>query len=119
MAETDLREKNQEQPCTSVPSESTSRVNGDGFVCLDATNPSSDTSEKNNDAPAELAFTSLSGAHVPEFDGFDPNSEAVRRVRWKVDRRLITMLSLIYLCCYLDRANLGRIRIAFMYSSVI
>ncbi|KAF9576757.1 hypothetical protein EC968_005530 [Mortierella alpina] len=68
----------------------------------------SDTPEKSNkDARADLDLIT-----TPEFDGFDPNSAEVRRVRWKVDRRLISMLSLIYLCCYLDRVNLGNAKIA-------
>ncbi|KAG9324800.1 hypothetical protein KVV02_004673 [Mortierella alpina] len=47
-----------------------------------------------------------------QFEGFDPDSEEVRRVRWKVDKRLIPMLSLLYLCSYLDRVNLGNAKVA-------
>ncbi|KAG0288679.1 hypothetical protein BGZ98_004173 [Dissophora globulifera] len=43
---------------------------------------------------------------------FDHNSEAVQRVRWKVDKRLIPMLSLLYLCSFLDRVNIGNAKVA-------
>ena len=36
---------------------------------------------------------------------FDPNSDAVKRVRWKIDKRLVPLLALMYLCSFLDRAN--------------
>ncbi|KAF8939303.1 major facilitator superfamily domain-containing protein [Dissophora ornata] len=45
-------------------------------------------------------------------DTFDPDSEEVRRVRWKVDKRLIPMLSLLYLCSFLDRVNIGNAKVA-------
>lgn len=40
-------------------------------------------------------------------DYFNPNSEAIRKIRWKVDKRFMPMLSLLYLCSYLDRSNIG------------
>ncbi|KAF9377253.1 hypothetical protein CPB97_010313 [Podila verticillata] len=44
-------------------------------------------------------------------DYFDPNSEAIRKVRWKVDKRFMPMLSLLYLCSYLDRSNIGNAKV--------
>ncbi|KAF9171907.1 hypothetical protein BGX20_006704, partial [Mortierella sp. AD010] len=46
------------------------------------------------------------------FDLFDPDSEEVRKVRWKVDRRLVPLLSLLYLCSFLDRSNIGNAKVA-------
>jgi len=44
--------------------------------------------------------------HGNEDDNsFDPDSEDVRRVRWKVDKRLMPLLSLLYLCSFLDRVK--------------
>ncbi|KAG9324801.1 hypothetical protein KVV02_004674 [Mortierella alpina] len=71
-----------------------------------------DTSETNEDAPADMARKRRPSAHGTELDGFDPNSEEVRRVRWKIDKRLIPMLSLLYFCSYLDRINFGNAKIA-------
>ncbi|KAG0310546.1 hypothetical protein BGZ99_000306 [Dissophora globulifera] len=57
-------------------------------------------------------------AHLEDLDSktadgqFDHNSEAVQRVRWKVDKRLIPMLSLLYLCSFLDRVNIGNAKVA-------
>ncbi|KAF8962936.1 hypothetical protein BGZ52_012133, partial [Haplosporangium bisporale] len=39
-------------------------------------------------------------------DYFDLNSEAIKKIRWKVDKRFMPMLSLLYLCSYLDRSNI-------------
>ncbi|KAF8979857.1 hypothetical protein BGZ46_004952 [Entomortierella lignicola] len=47
-----------------------------------------------------------------EKDGFNPNSEEVRKVRWKVDKRLMPLLSLFYLCSFLDRSNIGNAKVA-------
>lgn len=46
-------------------------------------------------------------SHSVIEDYFDPNSEDIRKIRWKVDKRLVPMLSLLYLCSYVDRSNIG------------
>ncbi|KAF9332791.1 hypothetical protein BG006_004324 [Podila minutissima] len=51
-------------------------------------------------------------SHTVTEDHLDPNSEDIRKVRWKVDKRLIPMLSLLYLCSYLDRSNIGNTKVA-------
>ncbi|KAG0052482.1 hypothetical protein BGZ83_002512 [Gryganskiella cystojenkinii] len=43
---------------------------------------------------------------------FDPDSEEVKRVRWKVDKRLVPILGLLYLCSFLDRVNIGNAKVA-------
>ncbi|KAF9125172.1 hypothetical protein BGW39_007611 [Mortierella sp. 14UC] len=45
---------------------------------------------------------------------FHPNSEDIRKVRWKVDKRLIPLLAVMYLCSFLDRANIGNAKVAGM-----
>ncbi|KAF9085591.1 hypothetical protein BGX23_009538 [Mortierella sp. AD031] len=45
---------------------------------------------------------------------FNPNSEEIKKVRWKVDKRLIPLLAVVYLCSYLDRANIGNAKVAGM-----
>ncbi|KAF9110197.1 hypothetical protein BGX27_006663 [Mortierella sp. AM989] len=47
-----------------------------------------------------------------EKEDFDSNSEEVRKVRWKVDKRLVPLLSLLYLCSFLDRSNIGNAKVA-------
>ncbi|KAF9167636.1 hypothetical protein DFQ26_003792 [Actinomortierella ambigua] len=41
----------------------------------------------------------------------DPNSKEIRRLRRKVDRHLMPLLTLMYLCAYLDRANIGNAKV--------
>ncbi|KAG0380461.1 hypothetical protein BGX24_008096 [Mortierella sp. AD032] len=48
----------------------------------------------------------------PESLAFDPNSEEIKKVRWKVDKRLIPLLAVMYLCSFLDRANIGNAKVA-------
>lgn len=55
-------------------------------------------------------------SHTVTEDHFDPNSEDIRKIRWKVDKRLIPMLSLLYLCSYLDRSNIGN---AHMHTCIV
>ncbi|KAF9984903.1 hypothetical protein BGZ75_003535 [Mortierella antarctica] len=113
MTKPELHENHPNQPCSPLPSESTPCTNAVVTVCLETTKPAHDTSEKNDrDSPEDLTNKRLPCADDLELNGFDPDSEEIRRVRWKVDRRLISMLSLIYLCCYLDRVNLGNAKVA-------
>ncbi|KAF9932844.1 hypothetical protein FBU30_007175 [Linnemannia zychae] len=57
-----------------------------------------------------------SGATLDSFDpealAFDPNSDEIKRVRWKVDKRLVPLLFVMYLCSFLDRANIGNAKVA-------
>ncbi|KAF9167637.1 hypothetical protein DFQ26_003793 [Actinomortierella ambigua] len=46
---------------------------------------------------------------------FDPDSKEVLRLRRKVDRHLMPLLTIIYLCSYLDRANIGLSIFYFAY----
>lgn len=49
-----------------------------------------------------------------ESDILNPMSDEIKRIRWKVDKRLIPMLALIYLFSYLDRSNIGNAKVAGM-----
>lgn len=40
---------------------------------------------------------------------FDPAAE--RRLRWKIDLYVIPTVSILYLFCYIDRANIGKMRL--------
>ncbi|KAK4186369.1 putative transporter [Podospora australis] len=42
----------------------------------------------------------------------DPNSPAEKRLRWKLDLMLVPTVSLLYLFCFIDRANVGNAKIA-------
>jgi hypothetical protein len=53
---------------------------------------------------------------------FDPNSEEIKKVRWKVDKRFIPLLAIMYLCSYLDRASIGmflRFVLSFLTANVL
>lgn len=41
---------------------------------------------------------------------FDPKAEA--RLRWKIDLFIIPTVALLYLFCFIDRANIGNARLA-------
>lgn len=41
-------------------------------------------------------------------DHFDaPDEKELRRLMWKMDRRIIPFVALMYLCSFLDRVNIG------------
>ncbi|KAG0010208.1 hypothetical protein BGZ80_001674, partial [Entomortierella chlamydospora] len=60
----------------------------------------------------QITIDTESEHEMEAFDLFDPNSEEIRKVRWKVDRRLVPLLSLLYLCSFLDRSNIGNAKVA-------
>ncbi|KAF9141207.1 hypothetical protein BGX30_005266 [Mortierella sp. GBA39] len=88
-----------------IPSSETSTQNGDNIKSID-----------NNDGhsrqPVELKDSI--GTFDPEALIFDPNSEEIKKVRWKIDKRLIPLLAVMYLCSFLDRANIGNAKVAGM-----
>lgn len=51
--------------------------------------------------------------HVPVREvlaaHLDEDPKIVRRIRWKVDLRLVPMLSLLYMWAFIDRSNLGNV----------
>ncbi|CAO3563423.1 unnamed protein product [Mortierella alpina] len=61
---------------------------------------------------SDLADDSSRSYSTLETQAFDPDSKEIRRVRWKVDRRLIPLLSVLYLCSFLDRVNIGNAKVA-------
>jgi hypothetical protein len=68
----------------------------EGYETADHSDDGSDVDSKEGDIEAS------------EAGSFDHHSEEVRRLRWKIDRRLVPMLSLLYLCSFLDRVNIGK-----------
>ena len=60
--------------------------------------------------PCGIAQSSLSVGRVLDSHGepivqFDP--EAERRLRNKLDRMIVPTVSILYLFCFIDRANIG------------
>ncbi|KAH6693418.1 major facilitator superfamily domain-containing protein [Plectosphaerella plurivora] len=51
-------------------------------------------------------------AHGNPLVTFDP--DAVRKLRWKLDLYTVPTVALLYLFCFIDRANIGNARIAGM-----
>ncbi|KAI8074191.1 major facilitator superfamily domain-containing protein [Gongronella butleri] len=59
--------------------------------------------------------------HVKSADGDDyipPTPEELRRVRWKLDKRIVPWLSLLYLCSFLDRVNIGNAKLAGLTTDI-
>ncbi|KAG0236414.1 hypothetical protein BGW42_003572 [Actinomortierella wolfii] len=71
-------------------------------------NSSIDKEEGSNDKCEETDDFERSQSTLTPFD---PNSKEIRRLRRKIDWRLMPMLSIIYLCSYLDRANIGNSKV--------
>lgn len=58
-------------------------------------------SEKTNSTDHQVVEYDEDDAFVP------PSSTELNRLLWKLDLRIIPYISLLYLCSYLDRANIG------------
>ncbi len=69
---------------------------------------SSKPRSNNRGEKSDLADGSSQSSSTLETQAFDPDSKEIRRVRWKVDKRLIPLLSILYLCSFLDRVNIGK-----------
>ncbi|KAF9364531.1 hypothetical protein BGX34_001249 [Mortierella sp. NVP85] len=59
---------------------------------------------------ASILHQSASSMKTAETEHLD--SEAVQRLRAKVDRHLIPLVSVLYLCSFLDRVNIGNAKVA-------
>jgi hypothetical protein len=64
--------------------------------------------DKGDDIRYRVALMDSDEASDPESLTFNPNGEDIKKVRWKVDKRLIPLLAVMYLCSFLDRANIGK-----------
>ncbi|KAF9359713.1 hypothetical protein BGX34_008200 [Mortierella sp. NVP85] len=95
----DTKEAFSIQPTSSKEGYETAR-NRVVYGCPDHSDDGSDVDSKEGDIEAS------------EAGSFDHHSEEVRRLRWKIDRRLVPMLSLLYLCSFLDRVNIGNAKVA-------
>ncbi|KAI0129659.1 major facilitator superfamily domain-containing protein [Xylariales sp. AK1849] len=64
---------------------------------------------KNVHGAAEKGFaaTDRYGAPLVHFD-----KAAEKRLRWKIDLMVIPLISILYLFCFIDRANIGNARLA-------
>ncbi|KAH7049901.1 major facilitator superfamily domain-containing protein [Linnemannia elongata] len=88
-----------------IPSSERSTQNGDDIKNID----NSDGSDRYAVELKESIDT-----FDPEALAINPNSEEIRKVRWKIDKRLIPLLTVMYLCSFLDRANIGNAKVAGM-----
>lgn len=51
----------------------------------------------------EIPLQEVMNAHL------DEDKKRVRRLLWKIDLRLVTILALIYVFAFIDRGNLGNV----------
>ncbi|KAI9477138.1 major facilitator superfamily domain-containing protein [Zychaea mexicana] len=45
-------------------------------------------------------------------DFIEPDGKELRRLMWKIDLRIVPLVSLMYLCSFLDRINIGNAKLA-------
>ncbi|KAI8148988.1 major facilitator superfamily domain-containing protein [Fennellomyces sp. T-0311] len=48
----------------------------------------------------------------------EPDEKELKRLMWKLDRRIIPYIALLYLCSYLDRINIGNAKIAGLMETI-
>ncbi|KAF7289118.1 Transporter C1683 12 [Mycena chlorophos] len=72
------------------------------------------SSTESKKTEADLAETGCPSAHGDDLDTSDAAVHLDPRVRRKVDLRIVPLVTITYLCCFLDRSNLGNARIAGM-----
>ena len=41
-----------------------------------------------------------------------PDEKEVRKLMWKLDRRIVPLVGVLYLCSFLDRVNIGHAKLA-------
>ena len=66
-----------------------------------------DSAEK---GAADILEKQSDGSSSPTTSGdlmAPPSDKELRRLLWKLDLRIIPFVSLLYLCSYLDRVNIG------------
>lgn len=89
-----------------TPSSEISTQNGDGIKSVD---------NNNDNARYSVELKDSIDISDPEALAFNPNSEEIKKVRWKIDKRLIPLLAVMYLCSFLDRANIGMLLCFFVF----
>ena len=60
----------------------------------------------------KIAVSSNSSGSIDERFGDDkeyiePDEKEMKALMWKVDRRIVPFVAMLYLCSYLDRVNIG------------
>ena len=69
------------------------------------------TAQENKTAADQSSTTS--GADNDSSSAEDhfnaPDEKELRRLMWKMDRRIIPFVALLYLCSFLDRVNIGNL----------
>ncbi|KAI9497585.1 major facilitator superfamily domain-containing protein [Zychaea mexicana] len=67
----------------------------------------------------EAAIAKSNSSSDGKSDNFiEPDEKELRRLMWKLDRRIIPYISLLYLCSYLDRVNIGNAKIAGLMEDI-
>ena len=60
-------------------------------------------------------FTEYDEEHTVQHEAnefVEPTAAELKAVLWKLDRRIIPFLGLLYLCSFLDRVNIGNAKLA-------
>lgn len=61
---------------------------------------------------ADLDAVENSIEHSIDGSFIKPSTEEEKAVMWKLDKRIIPFLGLLYLCSFLDRVNIGNAKLA-------
>ena len=86
------------------------RHRSDGDQALSGANEDEDSDDDDEEATALQARKSRRRDSAASFELYTPDEE--RRVRRKLDTRLVLFVALLYLLSFLDRSNIGNAKIA-------
>ncbi|KAI7855578.1 major facilitator superfamily domain-containing protein [Circinella umbellata] len=59
-----------------------------------------------HDGKIQIVHDEKTSAYVP------PDEKEVRKLMWKLDRRIVPLVAILYLCSFLDRVNIGHAKLA-------
>ncbi|KAF9578613.1 hypothetical protein BGW38_005500 [Lunasporangiospora selenospora] len=65
-----------------------------------------------------LHAVDATAAELDDGHGFHPDPIQIARLRRKIDWRLLPLLSLMYLCSFLDRVNIGNAKVAGLEADI-
>ncbi|KAG2219052.1 hypothetical protein INT45_008896 [Circinella minor] len=62
--------------------------------------------------------TSINGKFGDDREYIEPDEKEMKALMWKVDRRIVPFVAMLYLCSYLDRVNIGNAKIAGLMDDI-
>ncbi|KAL1933295.1 hypothetical protein VTP01DRAFT_7385 [Rhizomucor pusillus] len=56
----------------------------------------------------EIVAQANSSTNSEDYDYVPPDDKEWKRLRWKLDLRIVPYVGILYLCSFLDRVNIGK-----------